>query len=393
MPQPQTQTVGFHVSGEFITDLMRTWFWEEHRPIKTCIELCDCVCGDADDINTEAIFRDIIEGRKKLVGIDEFDLIDDGENIRSITDYMVNQEKQKVLAQIELEMVGNFRKYVDRFATIKSTHHEVLSAHGNPNSFQECVNYFCKEEYLPSEAADDAHWLYVSENKRLIDTPTMGGLWLINEPETAYEACDGDMNAIGKGSFWKKIYELKKNDPDFADRNMRYKVYMAPRPSSFEMANALVEAYERKHKKPNEPEPEYMTNDWFDYEFKYTKELQYLMQPDDIINWEGLIAPNGDFYSVNFGGHNVKAYYLMVRYPEKFGFKKGWHQNNHKIRIDNGLDELLEHGWCATRSVMFDQYVTPPLPKQPTKAQVNTILQAIDKHGVTINTEELISYL
>lgn len=42
---------------------------------------------------------------------------------------------------------------------------------------------------------------------------------------------------------------------------------------------------------------------------------------------------------------------------------------------------------------MYDQYVLPPIPAKPTKAQINTVLYAIEKHGAKINTDELISYL
>lgn len=39
------------------------------------------------------------------------------------------------------------------------------------------------------------------EGKDIIETPTMGGLWLIREPELVYNACNGEMHNIGSTAF------------------------------------------------------------------------------------------------------------------------------------------------------------------------------------------------
>lgn len=59
-------TLHFNISGEYITNLARTWFWDERRPIQTCIELIgNCICnGDQQTIKDITIA--ILEGRKKI---------------------------------------------------------------------------------------------------------------------------------------------------------------------------------------------------------------------------------------------------------------------------------------------------------------------------------------
>lgn len=169
------------------------------------------------------------------------------------------------------------------------------------------------------------------------------------------------------------------------DRNERYLFSIRPKPSIEERMKALCKACEKE----NEKEPVYMTQEWFAYKLKIEKSVQYLLEPDNMQNWEGLIAPNGDFYSVNFGGHNQKAYFLLHKNPESFGFTKDSLEQS-SIDMSNALDTLIEHGWCATRSVMMDSYL---LCHRPTKEQINAIFDAIQKFGVNLNTEELFSYL
>lgn len=69
---------------------------------------------------------------------------------------------------------------------------------------------------------------------------------------------------------------------------------------------------------PNTPDSDtpYLSDQWFAEEYQKTQDINYTTEPDDIQRWEGLIAPNGDFYSCNFGRHNQKAYYLLVKHPE-----------------------------------------------------------------------------
>lgn len=376
-------TLHFNISGEYITDLARTWFWDERRPIQTCIELIGtCICnGDQQTIKDITIA--ILEGRKKFTGINEFELADDNEHIRSIADYVANRQKEETINKIKLDMIASFDKYIDKWATIKSSHPDVLALVGNPTSYEECRNYYTTTQ-------DSRIFAYTEnltiEGKDIIETPTMGGLWLIRETELVYDACNGEMHNIGSTAFWDYIYESKKDDPDFAERSMRYRVSRRPEPSFEERIESLMKYL------PDTPDSDtpYLSDQWFAEEYQKTQDINYITEPDDIQRWEGLIAPNGDFYSCNFGGHNQKAYYLLVKHPEWINKTREEVIESQDIRMDNSLDILFQLNWGATRSVVDDHYL---LPAHPTKRQIETILTAAEKHNAAIYTKDLLSYL
>lgn len=376
-------TLHFNISGEYITNLARTWFWDEKRPIQKCIELINtCICN-ADAQTVKDITIAILEGRKKFKGINEFDLVDDNEHVRSIADYVSNRQKEETIDKIKLDMIASFYKYIDKWATVKSSHPDALALVGNPTSYEECRNYYTTTQ-------DSRIFAYTEhltiQGKDIIETPTMGGLWLIREPELVYDACNGEMSRIGSTEFWDYIYKAKKDDPDFTERNMRYRVYRRPKPTFEERIKNLMKYL------PDEPvsDTPYLSDQWFAEEYQKTNDINYITEPDDIEHWEGLIAPNGDFYSCNFGGHNQKAYYLLVKHPKWINKTREEVIESHDIRIDNSLDLLLNKNWAATRSVVTDHYM---LPAHPTKRQIETILMAAEKHNAMIDTQDLLSYL
>lgn len=76
----------FHIDSAFLTDIARSWFWNEKMPYKKSEELLMC-CLNTDKLSLEekkAICKDVIEGRKKFVGIDECQIVDDSKNVRTI---------------------------------------------------------------------------------------------------------------------------------------------------------------------------------------------------------------------------------------------------------------------------------------------------------------------
>lgn len=375
------ETINFQVDGEWITELARTWFWDEHRPIKASRDLlADCMGGiDKDMVDT--ITRDILEGRKKFVGINEFELVDDGKQIRSLMDYVDTKERENKIHEIQLDMKANFGRYVDKWATLKSTHPDVLSISGNPYTFEEWCEYLTM---IKNETTGELETFWLN-GEPITHYPTMGGLWLIQEPETVYEACDGDLHQIGKDDFWKRVYELKADDPDFEDRNNRY-LFSIRREHDFKTRMARLEkAWEQKHPEDRSGEMEYLSAEWFEYMWKTKGEYQYLMEPDNLDQWEGLVAPNGDFYSCNFGGHAAKAYHILRYYMDKYG------TDVKTLTVDNALDTLIGKGWCATHSLWNNTISLPPFPKRPTQAQVNAILDAVSRHNVHTDISQLIT--
>lgn len=70
--------------GEFLTAIARDWFWNMDKPYKKCEELLlSCMMGGNEE-EKRHVCQDIIEGRKRLVGVNEFELVDDNVHVRSL---------------------------------------------------------------------------------------------------------------------------------------------------------------------------------------------------------------------------------------------------------------------------------------------------------------------
>ena len=135
----------------------------------------------------------------------------------------------------------------------------------------------------------------------------------------------------------------------------------------------------------------YMSEEWFIMKEITTHDISFRLEPDDIREWEGLISPSGDFYSCGFGMHAIKAWRLIMMRPEKFGINLT-EAEREEMRIPGNvykfLDIAIEHGWAATREIGGSNYYT--LPQRPTKAQVNTIFDAAEKHHRRVDMTELL---
>ena len=89
------ETLTFKLSGEWITDYVRELFWVCHRPYENAEEiLLSCLVNDEVSIEERKdIAQDIIEGKSKLVGVNEFYVVEDGSNVRRIRDALVKSDK------------------------------------------------------------------------------------------------------------------------------------------------------------------------------------------------------------------------------------------------------------------------------------------------------------
>ncbi len=89
---------------------------------------------------------------------------------------------------------------------------------------------------------------------------------------------------------------------------------------------------------------------------RFDREICYVTDPDEFISPYGLIDPDGNYYSCGFGGHGVKAYSLIKRYPERFDMDK----ESVKEFLSTGDESeiLYEKGWLIVHntSMMGDPY-------------------------------------
>lgn len=424
--------VGFKVDGEWLTDFVRTWFWNENKPYETCENLLlqSLMCPDVPIEEIKTVIQEIIEGRKKLIGINEFTLVEDNENVRPLSMKLNEQRRTIEIQKMKLIMDSRMILFVDPYSTVKSL--PAAKEYGVTN-YEQCMTWFWYEEdaiqhgYIrPWEPGEG---MLLSEND---DTEL--GLWLYYYPQIAYDAfLKNDEHLPTEGyreSFWKAVYEIITDEEHrsifcskyFAERNENYLASLrmkkekdererdgyTPAEFSFiEEQKVLLENCKKTisfckdfldtHEKPDKHEDaetqikyhtisliyNVLTNE--DDKLLTRKDLMYQILPDNYEKWEGLISPNGDFYSCDFGGHNAKAYHIMTAFPEKFpNFD---YENNH-LQMSEALDDLLSQGWCATRYLpTIGNYIELPRTElgKCTKAQKDAIFDAKIKHDVNVD--------
>ena len=110
-------SVNFQIEGEFVCDLARVWFWDEGREYSKCEELL-LSCLVTDQITLEEkkkIVVEILEGRKKLVGVNSLSLVDDG-TIRPLTDKIEEYRKNEIIRKIEEDIQRRPLAYLDPYS-------------------------------------------------------------------------------------------------------------------------------------------------------------------------------------------------------------------------------------------------------------------------------------
>ena len=352
----------FSVDGEWLTDFVRGWFWNEHKPYNICKDLIGSCMPTANDDQISDVTNLILEGRKKFVGVNEFKLVDDGKKIRRLSDEITRLAKESKIRKIVTEIAGRGIDFIDpwsvKFNKAEAVRQGVLTA-------QDCSVFFQYKEF------DRVH-VKMGEYKTPIaaaETPTQAGLWLFSEPELIYECThEGDLNLFGSDEFWAEIYEKVKGRVGFEARNQLYLAQMR-------LAN------DRLIKGPAKD---------FD---KLNADLGYREPPkkdNSLPCWCGLISPEGDFYPCDFGGHEQLANKILDMNVEEWNLPvRCWRDGTKEWAGDYGdaLSEIIERGWVACRYIQryFITYKDECdlLSKwRPTKEQKTTLWNLIVKHNV-----------
>jgi hypothetical protein len=287
--------------------------------------------------------------------------------------------------------------YIDPYCASKSIED---AYYADVNSYDDCTTYFWYYDY----AIDEKYmrpWIPGEDMLLKEDDETALGLWLYDYPEIAYKAIkksnSNPSDSFSKDKFWEEIYNIIKDDKRFQNTafDIRNEKYLASiRIKEKKITGVLldvkkyVDEYLSCHTKPENDAP---ITDVIKYEHiervkkriedpDIIDNLKYQILPDNYEEWEGLIAPNGDFYSCEFGGHNAKAYFIIMCFPEKFPNLD--YNNISHLNMTNALDEILNQGWCSTRYLpSCGDYIDIPTNKRITKAQKDAIMDAYVKHN------------
>ena len=361
-------SVNFQIEGEFVCDLARVWFWDEGREYSKCEELL-LSCLVTDQITLEEkkkIVVEILEGRKKLVGVNSLSLVDDGARIRPLTDKIEEYRKNEIIRKIEEDIQRRPLAYLDPYSCDQDpADFEPISDDLNYDDRKEIREIYGK--YLtPYE--DLRLWAYSSDSyfygRRLLpgfwsaeDRPYLDqGLYLIERPRLVFELIGGPVKDTDKlmlllGDFLQALVDKKGvNQAAALEIIHRNKKFAA--------------AQEEKRCRIPKPEEKELAED----------ELNKRTDPDDFLSEYGLIDPSGNYYSCKFAGHHAKAFHIIAK-------REGQNPDIDPGDFDKALDILYSENWAIIRnpdprgSVFFDFRGD----RRPTKKQIDAAFTHIIK--------------
>ena len=331
-----SERLNFSIDGEFLTNVARDWFWNMNKPYKKCEELLFSCMEGGDKEEKRRVCQDIIEGRKKLVGINEFELVDDNTKVRPLGQKVEELQRKMLVSQIREDMIVHPLKYIDRFAM--SFDYDTLCKDVERHYID--YSYDSIKDYV----IGDAGYTDAFNN----------GAWLLNRPDLVAEFNGEPLSEqesapdFYKTGFWAKL-------SNWIDENMKG--------SSVERRQHLYSRYIN------------------DIPIKHS------------LTEYGLIAPDGTWYACEIGEHAALAGRIIMRNREAVGL------SDHEV-LDmaydwsgKGLDYLYKRGWIAIRNPsMGNTFLDMDETRTATKAQVNTIFDYINKyHRYDMNVSKVMA--
>ena len=176
------EKVHFSISGDFITQQARS-FWAEVEYLKT-FRILECVIG----LSKEQI-DDIIQGRKKLTGINDLDLVDDdwqpakgdhypslhdvlkkGESEEELQSYKEDEAREYIKRQVYLEYELDCPESSDEARTCKRKAKQLIGVDEYENLLEEYI-----AEYEDRQKPKPAVWSFSDPDPE--ENPPMGD-WL-----------------------------------------------------------------------------------------------------------------------------------------------------------------------------------------------------------------------
>lgn len=331
-----SERLNFSIDGEFLTNVARDWFWNMNKPYKKCEELLFSCMEGGDEEEKRRVCQDIIEGRKKLVGVNEFELVDDNAKVRPLGQKVEELQRKMLVSQIREDMIVHPLKYIDRFAM--SSDYDTLCK----NVERHYIDY--SYDSIKDYVIGDAGYTDAFNN----------GAWLLNRPDLVAEFNGEPLSEqesapdFYKTGFWAKL-------SNWIDENMKG--------SSVERRQHLYSRY---------------IND---------------MPIKHSLTEYGLIAPDGTWYACEFGEHAALAGRIIMRNRETFGLSNSEVLDMAYDWSGKGLDYLYKRGWIAIRNPsMGNTFLDMDETRTATKAQVNTIFDYINKyHRYDMNVSKVMA--
>jgi hypothetical protein len=368
----------FSVNMEWVCDLARTQLWDENRPMEKVLELLYSIMegGGLTDDQRYILAIEILEGRKKIVGINEGKVVKDGLNVRPLG--LLLQKKQNKINAFELDRHMDVAPYwyVDSFMGGNSLYNHTKT----PTASSRSTVIFARqrvglnlENPLPPHPLDwgtyllqDARFAYevlggpvqshaeamekmtIYWNVKLQEWKDQGLTW---ETMNAYQQIVYDRNWLACGRKWNNndtVYKHPFEDElrEKAERNVQLVAGKMKLSNDFDS----VEEYTGFVDNQNLDTP--------------GEGYKFHGQPDGsgvFFSNYGWVSPEGVWYSCGFAGHQIKAEKIVEEREDTAAAyeayrlqqmgEKNFTDDMMKWRFENGLPSLFlsQEGWIMVR--------------------------------------------
>ena len=361
MAKKATETLSFKVDAEWLCNFVRQRVWYEGLPFTDGVK---ALVASFSGIDT-ALATDILIGRKKLVGINCGEVVEDNK-VNDYLAYVKRTEAKKIEESIEKDLLIHPYAYLDPFATrwsIKEFEKEQIN-------FSTCTistlrEYFgrppCDDDYLMQGGlySIDTHFAHKkieSKEDQLEFYESLYKYWEKYLSENSASLTPKDVQQI---TIRQKTYELWKTKDERREKRLKKLIAEGKR------FNRKITAFQKEEYNgaPRGLLPSWTIDGDGIFTLCEAGESYYQRQGkfkplDDKIFYEyGIISPKGDFYACTFASHNACAYVIYTTIlghtledEDGFAAREEW---------NIAKDKLYDLGWCYVNTAWGVQAGNP----------------------------------
>lgn len=333
------------VSGEYVTEAARDMYWKDKCTYKEAERFLLGFLGGVEQKEQKKAAKDILEGRKKLKGINEFALIKDEACIRVISPISMVLHEKKAYESVKKDVENCPWKYIDWYAVDKSwrffqgfTREDIWQyAYTDMSTIaakarKQGVFFVKRQQYIGKKL--DLSKCYNDSCREVLDH----GAYLIYNPRLVYELLGEPLNDENRQEFYDRLFDYleksgRKDNPTVRKRQNKYLNAMEKRGTLRNYSDMKEDEYAVFTGKPDK-----------EFSSKY-----------------GIIDTEGNWYGCKWSEHSLKAKYILI--------EKG--VVNSSSSLDECLDKTVDLGYVLIRDM--DLTGTPCIQGNPNGKQKKTL--------------------
>lgn len=328
------ETLTFKIDTGWLTDFIRKRVYYEGVDFSEGVRLItECLPG-VDRATAIAV----LSGTKRFQGINEAEVVDDNATEEYLK-YLGRIEKNSKTALAEIDICANPLKYLDPFAVVRSIskYKEECDRRDEPPTMYSMRKWF--QEFCPNDKLFEGGLYSVS--LAFVEKPIRAE----EDQEEFYDYLYGYWNRHLEGYAGELSEEDRKR---IQLRQRKYEFYREKKEKGLPIIEELLANYKKKEEPKALSGEEFYTIDVGEIYSYEEKNPTYLPMPEGQFTRYGLIAPNGDFYSCEFGAHASASIYLC----EQLRLSSETVPEGERLmfNVDRAKDELYNRGWIFVYS-------------------------------------------